>query len=254
MNQPGYFIQKAIARAKYNVGRVQKEAGLALDRQGSMLVNDVAYLNEGSRHRQQLPLYDCIPQAHGAWIAPNASLIGNVNVSKWATVWYNVIIRAELNAVRIGHFSSIGDGTSIYTAHSLPHGLSASVNIGKNVVVESGCSIHSCIIDDDCVIGANSVIGEGARLERGCHILPNSVVPPGRLIPAGQVWGGNTVKFVRNLTEEEQLQNYTASYNKGAPSEGASDFSLWPHEVKKDIAQGQETMDEYVQKHYFNNL
>ena len=113
----------------------------------------------------------------------------------------------------------------------MPHGLAASVNIGKNVVIEAGCSIHSCIIDDDCVIGAGTVIGEGSRLERGCYILPNSIVPPGRLIPAGQVWGGNPVKFVRNLTEQEQLQNYASSYTRGA-SEGASAFSLWPHEVK----------------------
>lgn len=89
-------------------------------------------------------------------------------VSKWATVWYNVVIRAEFNPVRIGHFSSIGDGTVINTANSLPHGLSASVNIGKNVTVEPNCSLYSCIIDDDVVIGHGSVIMQGARLERGC--------------------------------------------------------------------------------------
>lgn len=146
-----------------------------------------------------MPLYDAVPKVNDAWIAPNASLIGDVIVSKWATVWYNVTIRAEFNAVRIGHFTSIGDNTKIYTAHALPHGLAASVNIGKNVVIEAGCCINSCIIDDDCVIGANTVIGQGARLERGCHVLPGSIIPPGRLIPAGQVWGGNPVKFVRQL-------------------------------------------------------
>ena len=198
------------------MGRVYKEAGLSLDRFGSGLLNDVAYQAETSRHRQKMPLYDAIPKVEDAWIAPNATLVGDVVVSKWATVWYNVTIRAELNAVRIGHFSSIGDNSAIYTAHSLPHGLAASVNIGKNVIIEAGCSIHSSIIDDDCFVGANSVIGEGARLERGCHVLPNSVVPPGRLIPAGQVWGGSPIKFVRELSKDELLQAYTASYSKGA--------------------------------------
>ena len=89
-------------------------------------------------------------------------------VSKWATVWYNVVIRAEHNPVRIGHFSSIGDGTVINTAQALPHGMSASVNIGKNVTIEPGCTIYSSIIDDDVVIGSGSVIMAGARLERGC--------------------------------------------------------------------------------------
>jgi len=210
-------------------------------------------MQETSRHRQQLPLYDSVPQVQDAWVAPNAALIGDVVVSKWASVWYNVTIRAEYNAVRIGHFSSIGDGTSIYTAHALPHGLSASVNIGKNVTIENGCSIHSCIIDDDAVIGANSVVGQGARIERGAVVLANSVVPPGRLVPAGQVWGGNPIAFVRDLTEEEQVSNYAASYNNGA-SEGVSEFSLWPHQVKQgDLGAGEESIEEYAGRKYWNN-
>ena len=126
--------------------------------------------------------------------------MGEVIVSKWATVWYNATIRAELNPVRIGHFSSIGDATVITTANALPHGVAASVNIGKNVTIEANCSIHSCIIDDDVVVGHGSVIMPGARLERGCQVLPNSVVQPGRLVPAGQVWAGNPLRFVRALT------------------------------------------------------
>ena len=246
-------MQKCMQRLTYNIGRVQKEAGLNLDRIGSGLVHDVAYLHDSPRHRKMMPIYDNVPVAEDAWVAPNASLIGNVFVSKWATIWYNVIVRAELNAVRIGHFTSIGDGTSIYTAHAMPHGLSASVNIGKNVTIEAGCSLHSCIIDDDVVVGYGSVILEGARLERGCRILPNSVVQPGRLIPAGQVWGGNPVKFVRELSQQELMQSYTESYTKGA-SEGAEPFSLWPHQVKEELAANEESMESYAQRKYFDNL
>ena len=50
------------------------------------------------------------------------------------------------------------------------------------------------------------------------------------------------------------MQNYTASYNKGAPTDGANDFSLWPHEVKQELEAGQESMDDYVKRNYFNNL
>lgn len=95
-------------------------------------------------------------------------IVGDVIISKWATVWYNVTMRGELNSVRVGHFSSIGENSSLNSNCSLPHGVSASITIGKNVRVEPGCSIYSCIIDDDCVIGSNSVIMQGARLERGC--------------------------------------------------------------------------------------
>ena len=95
------------------------------------------------------------------------NIAGEVIVSKWATIWYNVTIRAEFNPVRIGHFSSIGDGTVIYTAHALPHGLASSVNIGKNVTIEPNCVVNSCIIDDDVVVGHGTVIGQGVRIERG---------------------------------------------------------------------------------------
>jgi len=202
-----------------------------------------------------MPIYDSIPVVQDAWVAPNATLIGDVIVSKWATVWYNVTIRADMNAVRIGNFSSIGDGTTINSAHALPHGLTASVNIGKNVTIEQGCSIHSCIIDDDVVIGAGSVIGQGARIERGAVVLANSVVPPGRLVPGGQVWGGNPIVYVKDLSESEITDNYTQSYTKGA-AEGASDsFSLYPRGFEKgDLAAGEETIEQYAEKKYFRNL
>ena len=105
-----------------------------------------------------LPLYEQVPQTKDAWVAPNAALVGDVILSKYVTVWYKATLRGELNPIRIGHFSSIGDGTTINTYHSMPHGMVSSVNIGKNVSIESNCNIYSCIIDDDCVIGHNSVI------------------------------------------------------------------------------------------------
>ena len=105
-----------------------------------------------------MPLYDLIPEIKDAWVAPNATLVGNVFLSKYATIWYGATLRGELSAIRVGHFSSIGDGSTVNTFHSMPHGMSASVNIGKNVTIESNCNIHSCIIDDDCLVGCNSIV------------------------------------------------------------------------------------------------
>lgn len=202
-----------------------------------------------------MPLYNQVPEVQDAWIAPNATLLGEVMISRWATVWYGVTIRAEINPVRIGNFTSIGDGTTIYSSHSLPAGVASSVNIGKNVTVEAGCALNSCIIDDDCVIGANSVIGAGARIERGAVILANSRVPPGRLIPAGQVWGGNPCTYVRDLTEQELHDNYTASYTNGAAEGASSGFSLHPRSFQAgDLKQGEDDIETYAEKNYFKNL
>ena len=159
-------------------------------------------------------------------------------------------MRAEQNPIRIGHFSSIGDNCTVSTNHSLAHTIVSSVNIGKNVTIESDCNLHSCIIDDDCHIGTNSVIQQGARLERGCQILPNTIVRAGSLIPAGQVWGGSPhATFVRELTEQELMSNYAKSYTNGA-----SDFSssAWPGKFDDSpVSAGEQSMDQYTEENYF---
>lgn len=141
----------------------------------------------------------------------------------------------------------------IYTNHTLPTGIAASVNIGKNVTIESNCSIHSSIIDDDVIVGHDSVIMEGSRIERGAVILPNSVVPPGRLIPAGQIWGGSPIAYVRDLTQEELLNNYAQSYTNGATEFESG--SLFPHKYQQgDLKSGELSIDEYADQKYFRNL
>ena len=150
-----------------------------------------------------MPIYFHRPSVEGAWIAQNASIVGEVIVSKYATIWYGATIKGEKHPIRIGHFTSVGDLTTINSLHSMPHGTTSSTNIGKNVRIGVKCQINSCIIDDDVVIGNNCVIREGAVIERGAQIADNSVVPPGKLIPAHQLWSGNPCTYVRDLTEAE---------------------------------------------------
>jgi carbonic anhydrase/acetyltransferase-like protein (isoleucine patch superfamily) len=126
------------------------------------------------------------------------------------------------------NFSSIGDGTVIHTAASLPTGMSAKAYIGYNVTVGSHCSLYSCHIADDVVIGDKTVILEGARLEKGCQIAPGSVVPPGRLIPAKQLWAGNPVEYVKDLNVGEAWANYSLSYvNVTLGDSNRNEFTLW---------------------------
>jgi len=187
-----------------------------------------------------------------AFIAPNASIIGEVSIGLQARVWYGAVLRGDINAIRVGNYSSIGDNTVIHTAAALPTGIPASVNIGIYVTIENGCSLYSCTIDDEVVVGFRSVILEGAQLERGCQIGPNSVVPPGRVIPAGQFWAGNPVEYVRDVTKPEsshalfRLENdlncaYTHSYELMGYSNAyltksnkSSDQSPSRHDIKPE--------------------
>ena len=239
--------------ASNNTGTFLKHLGLAMDRQGCRFTNDVSYMANLNRHRQVVIIDEKKPQTEGAWMAQNATVVGAVLLSKYVTLWYGVTIRAEMNAVRIGHFSSIGDGTSISSLHSMPDSVVDSVNIGKNVRVGSNCVINSCIIDDDVVIGDNCVIREGAKIERGAVVLANSVVLPGRLIPAGQVWGGSPATFVRKLSEQEMVENYAASYKAGAAD--FSKFSLFPSELQQEgLKEGEVSIEDYAEKHFFDQF
>ena len=128
----------------------------------------------------------------------------------------------------IGEFTSIGDNTVVHTAAALPTGMNANVEIHKNSTIGANCTLYSCIIEEDCVVGDKSVILEGARLQAGCQIAPGSVVPPGRLIPAKQLWGGNPVKYIKDLNIGESWANYTKSYVISAMGESIRDeFTLW---------------------------
>jgi gamma-carbonic anhydrase len=153
--------------------------------------------SEESKHRMKLPLYDLEPHTENCFIAPNSTVgkylsqslnninaVGEVRIKKWSTIWYNCVVRGDINRVDIHNFTSVGDGTVIATAAALPTGMPAKTYIGRNCVIGRGCSLYSCHIEDDVTIGDKCVILEGARIEKGAQLAPGSVVPPGRLIPA----------------------------------------------------------------------
>lgn len=166
-----------------------------------------------SRHRRILKIQDLQPSIEAGYVAPNATLVGEVYINQYASVWFNTTIRAEYNPVRIGAYSSIGDNCSIYTANALPTGIPASVTIGNHVIIQNNCTIFSCIIDDEVFIGAGSVIGEGCKIEKGAVVAPNSYIPPGRLITGGSLWSGNPVKLIKELNQNELYSNYIQTFD-----------------------------------------
>lgn len=120
---------------------------------------------ECSKHRMMLPLYDISPRTETNWIAPSATVIGEVQLRRFATVWYNAVIRGDINRVTINSFASIGENTVLHTAPSLPTGMSAQMTIGRNSVIGADCTLYSCQVGVDVVIGDKCVILEGAKIE-----------------------------------------------------------------------------------------
>lgn len=121
-------------------------------------VDDIAYSDTLSNHRSMLPIYDLTPASDATYVAPSATVTGEVYIDSYASIWNNVVIRGDLNAVTIGAYTSVGDNTVISTVASLPTGIEASANIGRNVTINSDCTLSSCTIEPDVVVGAKSVI------------------------------------------------------------------------------------------------
>jgi len=94
-------------------------------------------------------------------------VIGEVQLRRFASVWYNAVIRGDINRVDVGYFTSIGENSVLHTAPSLPTGMNAKLFIGKNCTIGSNCTLYSCHIGDDVVIGDKCVILEGAKIENG---------------------------------------------------------------------------------------
>mmetsp|Transcript_10767 Transcript_10767/g.13971 ORF Transcript_10767/g.13971 Transcript_10767/m.13971 type:complete len:197 (+) Transcript_10767:147-737(+) len=141
--------------------------------------------------------------AEDVYVAPSASVVGEVDVCDYASVWYGAVIKGDRNKVVIGPRANIQERAVIYTTDSLESGFPAEVIVGERSSVGPGAVLYSCTIGDGCLIGAGSKVLQGARVEHFSVVLPGSVVPPGRLIPSGQVWGGNPAVYIKDLGEGE---------------------------------------------------
>lgn len=150
-------------------------------------------------------------KTNDTFIAPSASVIGNVTNWDQSSVWYKAVVRADSKnaSVTIGFSSSIGEGSVVTT---LPEsvteledsGFPPDCHVGHYVTVGAGCVLRSCRIDDLVVVGDKCTVLEGAMVESHCVLDSGSVVMPYQRIPSGQRWGGNPAKFVADLTPSER--------------------------------------------------
>ena len=131
------------------------------------------------------------------FIADGAKVIGNVEIGKGSSVWFNAVIRADSDTVKIGESSNVQDNAVIHTSEGF------GVQIGDNVTIGHGAIIHGCTIKDNVMIGMGAIVLNGAAIEENCIIGAGALVPQGKVIPARSLAFGNPVKIVRQLTDKE---------------------------------------------------
>jgi carbonic anhydrase/acetyltransferase-like protein (isoleucine patch superfamily) len=147
-----------------------------------------------------LPYREARPRlAEGVFVAPGATLIGDVEIGAHASVWFGCVVRGDVNTVRIGAGSNIQDGSVIHVSRR--EGGSAA--IGEHVTVGHMALIHACTLEDGCFIGMRATVMDGAVIEGGAMVAAGALVTPGKRVPKGEVWAGKPARYMREVTERE---------------------------------------------------
>lgn len=132
------------------------------------------------------------------FVADNATVIGSVILESNVSIWFNAVVRADNDIIRIGENSNIQDGSVLHTDTGIP------LLIGRNVTVGHKVMLHGCTIGDGSLIGINAVILNGARIGRGCIIGANALIPEGKEIPDFSLVMGSPGKVVREVNESQR--------------------------------------------------
>ena len=132
------------------------------------------------------------------FLAPNATLIGDVTVGDGASVWFGAVLRGDIGAITIGARSNIQDLSCIHTTE----GLSVTI-IGCDVTVGHGVILHGCVVDDRCLVGMGSVLLDNCHVGAGSVVAAGSLVSARTVIRPGQLVRGIPAREIRDVTEAE---------------------------------------------------
>lgn len=131
------------------------------------------------------------------FLASGAKIIGDVRIGKNSSVWFNCVIRGDIEYISIGSETNIQDGTVIHVSKNKP------AIIGSGVTIGHKACIHACVIEDSTLVGMNATILDGAVVSTKSMVAAGSVVKPNFVVPTGKLVAGVPAKVVRDLTEDE---------------------------------------------------
>jgi len=149
------------------------------------------------------------PKVHKkAWIAPSADVIGNINIGENSSIWFNCVLRADVNAIKIGKCTNIQDLSMIHTD------VNNQTIIGNNVTIAHKVMLHGCTIEDNCLIGMSATILDNAVIGRGSIVGANSLVTSGKIFPPKSLILGSPAKVIRMLDNKDEVKliNHAKQY------------------------------------------
>lgn len=156
-----------------------------------------------------LPYEGIVPTiAEDAFIAPNATIIGDVVIGLDSGIWFNCLLRGDVNEIRVGERTNIQDGTVVHVS-----GQGQGTYIGNDITIGHMALIHACSLEDGCFIGMKATIMDDAIVESGAMVAAGALVTPGKRIPEGQLWAGSPARYLRDLGPSDlDIIRYTAPH------------------------------------------
>jgi len=147
--------------------------------------------------------------AASAYIDPQAILIGDITIGEHSSIWPGVVVRGDVNYIRIGARTNIQDGSVCHVMRD-----THPLVLGDNVTIGHGVVLHGCTIESRCLIGMGSIILNGAKIGAGSIVAAGTLVPEGTVVPPGSLFMGHPGKFRRSLTAEDQtsIDDYAQRY------------------------------------------
>lgn len=146
-----------------------------------------------------LPYRGVMPKIHDTcFIAPNATIIGDVEIGAGTNIWYGAVIRGDVMPIRIGKNTNIQEGVVIHVSTG-----GQGTQIGDGVTIGHQALIHDCTIDDYAYIGMQSCVMDSARVEGKAFVAAGALVSPRKIIPTGELWAGSPARMMRKLGEDD---------------------------------------------------
>ncbi len=145
------------------------------------------------------------------FLADNATIVGDVEMGKDCSIWFNAVVRGDVHYIKIGNNVNIQDGAVIHCTYK-----KSPVNIGDNVSIAHNAIVHGCTIESDVLVGMGAILMDDVYVESNSLIAAGAVVSKGTRIKSGEVWAGVPAKKIKDIDEkllQGEVHRISSSYN-----------------------------------------
>ncbi|WP_288429827.1 gamma carbonic anhydrase family protein [uncultured Spirosoma sp.] len=132
------------------------------------------------------------------WLADNATVVGDVRMGRDCTVWFNAVVRGDVNSITFGDRCNVQDGAVVHCTYQR-----TKTTIGNNVSIAHNAIVHGCTIEDDVLIGMGAIIMDGAVIGTRSIIAAGAIITQNTIVPPGSIYAGNPARFLKAVSDEQ---------------------------------------------------